>query len=57
MKEFTRNIRRTVRFNELEDNKLTELCKQEGMTRSEWVREKVNNARINCKLRRARGMI
>ena len=46
MKVFTRNIRRTIRFNQLEDDKLNALCKEKGMTLSEWVRERVNNTRL-----------
>jgi len=46
MKKFRRDIRRTIRLTQDEDDKLTEAYKKAGMTRSQWVRGKIRQARI-----------
>jgi len=45
MTELKRTIRRTVRLNEAEDNKLDKLIKNKGQTLSEWIRDRIAQAR------------
>jgi len=46
MKKFKRDIRRTIRLTQDEDDKLTTMYKKACMTRSQWVRGKIRQARI-----------
>ena len=46
MKQFNRNIRITVRLSQMESTKLDLLCKDTRQTPSEWVRDRIQSARL-----------
>ena len=46
MAKLNRDIRRTVRLSGEEDKKLAKLHKSKGQTLSEWIRDRIRQARL-----------